>query len=181
MLYRKKPILVEVIKWNGDNFSDIEKFTNDNVRYHSYYEKNEYAESKTTLVIPTLEGDMIVSIGDYIIRGVKGEYYPCKPNIFEMTYELASTSSQTEINGSKGSDEYKYHEQRRGINVDSFQSEAPQKQDYIIKVTDVTSSQTEISDEEIEKWIEENYKPNYVRIFVWEGIKWYREQLKSRQ
>jgi len=38
-------------------------------------------------VIKTLEGDMVASIGDYIIRGIKGEYYPCKPDIFEMTYE----------------------------------------------------------------------------------------------
>lgn len=40
------------------------------------------------LVIKTLEGEHIATIGDYIIKGVKGEYYPCKPDIFEMTYEL---------------------------------------------------------------------------------------------
>lgn len=41
----------------------------------------------STLTIYTLEGDMEVSLGDYIIKGVKGEFYPCKPDIFEMTYE----------------------------------------------------------------------------------------------
>ena len=46
---------------------------------------------------------------------------------------------------------------------------------------EMEKKQIEISDEEIEKFIEQNYKPNYIRIFVWEGIKWYREQLKSRQ
>ena len=48
----------------------------------------ETVENKgTTLVIHTLEGDMEASIGDYIIKGVNGEFYPCKPNIFTKTYE----------------------------------------------------------------------------------------------
>jgi hypothetical protein len=42
---------------------------------------------KPVLKIQTLEGDMIASIGDYIIKGIKGEFYPCKPDIFEQTYE----------------------------------------------------------------------------------------------
>lgn len=85
--YRKKPVVVEAVQWNGNNFNEIESFTKSSVRHYSYYEKNEYGESKTTLVIPTLEGDMTATIGDYIIRGVQGEYYPCKPDIFEATYE----------------------------------------------------------------------------------------------
>jgi hypothetical protein len=87
MKYRKKPVVIEAIRWDGDNFNDIKSFANSNVRHYSTYEKNEYIESKTTLVIKTLEGDMIASKGDYIIKGVKGEYYPCKPDIFEATYE----------------------------------------------------------------------------------------------
>lgn len=87
MKYRKKPVVIEAIQWDGDNFNDIKSFANSNVRHYSTYEKNEYIESKTTLVIKTLEGDMIASKGDYIIKGVKGEYYPCKPDIFEATYE----------------------------------------------------------------------------------------------
>jgi hypothetical protein len=43
------------------------------------------------LVIPTLEGDLLASSGDYVIRGVEGEFYPCKPTIFEATYEAASS------------------------------------------------------------------------------------------
>lgn len=85
--YRKKPVVIEALQWNGNNFDEIKNFTNGKVRYYSYYEKNEYGESKNVLVIPTLEGDMMAWIGDYIIRGVKGEYYPCKPYIFEETYE----------------------------------------------------------------------------------------------
>ena len=74
--YRKKPVIIEAIQWNGKNLSEIDNFMGGIV------------ENKgTTLVIHTLEGDMEASIGDYIIKGVKGEFYPCKPNIFAKTYE----------------------------------------------------------------------------------------------
>jgi hypothetical protein len=86
--YRKKPVVIEAIQWNGNNFDDIKDFANSKVRYHSYYDHNEYFESKTTLTIKTLEGDMMASKGDFIIKGVKGEFYPCKPDIFEATYEI---------------------------------------------------------------------------------------------
>lgn len=45
-------------------------------------------QTDTEMIIHTLEGDMLASVGDYIITGVDGEQYPCKPNIFEKTYEL---------------------------------------------------------------------------------------------
>lgn len=48
---------------------------------------------KLTLTIPTLEGDMVAQDGDWIIRGVKGELYPCKPDIFEATYELVDETT----------------------------------------------------------------------------------------
>ena len=74
--YRKKPITTEAIQWSGKNSSEIDNFMAGIV------------ENKgTTLVIHTLEGDMEASIGDYIIKGVNGEFYPCKPNIFAKTYE----------------------------------------------------------------------------------------------
>jgi hypothetical protein len=85
--YRKKPVVIEAVQWDGSNFNDIKDFANSKVRYHSYYDHNEYFESKTTLTIKTLEGDMIASKGDYIIRGIQGEYYPCKESIFLETYE----------------------------------------------------------------------------------------------
>ena len=87
MKYVKKPVVIEAIQWDGSNFNIIKDFANVNVRYRSYYEHNKYYESKDTLVIKTLEGEMLASKGDYIIRGIKGEFYPCKPDIFEMTYE----------------------------------------------------------------------------------------------
>ena len=74
--YRKKPVIIEAIQWTGKNLSEIDDFIGETV------------ENKgTTLVIHTLEGDMEASIGDYIIKGVNGEFYPCKPNIFAKTYE----------------------------------------------------------------------------------------------
>jgi len=75
MKYRKKPVEIDAIQWTGDNNIEIFKFCN-----MSYINDQE-------LRIQTLEGSMIASIGDYIIKGVKGEFYPCKPDIFEMTYE----------------------------------------------------------------------------------------------
>ena len=88
--YRKKPVVIEAIQWNGNNFDDIKNFANSKVRYYSHYDHNEYYEDKSTLKINTLEGDHKCSIGDYVIKGVKGEIYPCKPDIFEMTYELVN-------------------------------------------------------------------------------------------
>ena len=73
-----------------------------------------------------------------------------------------------ETYGSKGSDE----------NFKQFS--LYEHKETISSADTITSPQTEISDEEIEKWIEENYKPNLIRIYVYEGIKWYREQLKTK-
>ena len=75
MKYRKKPVEIDAIQWTGDNKLEIFDFCN-----MSYITDQE-------LRIQTLEGSMIASVGDYIIKGVKGEFYPCKPDIFEMTYE----------------------------------------------------------------------------------------------
>ena len=74
--YRKKPVVIEAIQWIGNNLSEIDNFIGRTVD-----------NKETTLVIHTLEGDMEASIGDYIIKGVNGEFYPCKPDIFDKTYE----------------------------------------------------------------------------------------------
>ena len=83
MKYKKKPVVIEAVQWNGElllfnvprwltdaQASEVIKFMSDD-----------------KAIIKTLEGDMILSVGDYIIRGIKGEIYPCKPDIFEITYE----------------------------------------------------------------------------------------------
>ena len=73
--FRKKPVMIEAIQWKGDNLEEIKDF----MGYYEYAKKN--------LIIHTLEGKMIAQVNDWIIRGVQGEYYPCKPDIFEKTYE----------------------------------------------------------------------------------------------
>lgn len=75
MKYIKKPVEVEAVQWNGENAEEVLEFTNRTAEF-----KN--GEMK----IPTLEGTMTTNVGDYIIKGVKGEVYPCKPDIFEATY-----------------------------------------------------------------------------------------------
>lgn len=81
MKYRKIPIVIEAIQWTGDNYNAVCKFVGKRL------DLAECQKALLGLVINTLEGDMVASLGDYIIRGVKGEYYPCKPDIFEETYE----------------------------------------------------------------------------------------------
>jgi hypothetical protein len=81
--YRKKPVVVEVFKMGIDPIPDwfMDKVTANEVILHS----DDYGQ--TYCDIKTLEGTMRGDYGDYIIRGVQGEIYPCKPDIFEQTYE----------------------------------------------------------------------------------------------
>ena len=76
MKYRKKPVVIEAIQWTGSNLKDVIEFLG-----------GESWMNGRDLIIKTLEGDLHASVGDFIIRGVAGEFYPCKPDIFEKTYE----------------------------------------------------------------------------------------------
>lgn len=80
--YRKKPVVIEARQFNYDSDDgEIIKW----IGWPNYfYRRENYSD---VLYIKTLEGDMRVEKGDYIIKGVKGEFYPCKPDIFEQTYE----------------------------------------------------------------------------------------------
>ena len=80
MWYRKQPIVVEAVQWTGDNEEEIATFAGTDIIW-----KYSAGDIKVP-TIHTLEGDMIASKGDYIIRGVDGEFYPCKPDIFMRTY-----------------------------------------------------------------------------------------------
>lgn len=87
--YRKKPVTIEAIVWTGLNTSEIKEFCGDIVQF-TYYDsawKAHKGPAAADLCIKTLEGEHHASIGDYIIRGVQGEFYPCKPDIFKKTYE----------------------------------------------------------------------------------------------
>ena len=75
--FRKKPVIIEAIQYDGFHTGELHDFCG-----NSFYEP-----VGDDPFIRTLEGDMTISKGDYIIKGVKGEFYPCKPDIFEATYE----------------------------------------------------------------------------------------------
>ena len=82
--YRKKPVVIEAVQYNGMNSSEIAEFMGIMIRTKTVPEiGNPYGK----VTIETLEGTMTASENDFIIRGVQGEFYPCKPDIFELTYE----------------------------------------------------------------------------------------------
>lgn len=77
--YRKKPLIIEAIQYNGDNVIEIIDFMGREAVSTFMKDSN--------FVIVKLEGNMTANVDDYIIKGVKGEFYPCKPDIFEASYE----------------------------------------------------------------------------------------------
>lgn len=86
--YRKKPVEIEAIRWSGHNLKEVIDFIGLHPSAEKWtWEEYEAVVAKEGLKIFTLEGSHMASIGDWIIKGVKGECYPCKPDIFWMTYE----------------------------------------------------------------------------------------------
>ena len=79
MKYRKKPVVIDAVRWDGDMHL-VKKELGQTFQVFS-------KEKPDSLRIETLEGDHECRHGDYILKGVKGEFYPCKQDIFEMTYE----------------------------------------------------------------------------------------------
>jgi hypothetical protein len=89
--YRKKPVEIEAMQFlPGDSYAERARTAALHRWVWNNGGKTEVA-IEGGLTIQTLEGDMHVSPGDYVIRGVQGEFYPCKPNIFAATYEPAQT------------------------------------------------------------------------------------------
>lgn len=89
-IYRKKPVEVEAFQWTGDKDQETEPVwmcealqSGKAIIYYLHNSPGEFAE----MGIQTLEGELFAKPGDYIIRGIKGEIYPCKPDIFAATYE----------------------------------------------------------------------------------------------
>lgn len=91
MKYKKRPVVIEAFKYDGDLQDSDGRFYvplwavrayAEGVMHYGVHEKEPYE-----LYIDTLEGTHHVSVGDYVIQGVNGELYPCKPDIFEKTYE----------------------------------------------------------------------------------------------
>ena len=78
--YRTKPCEIEAIQWTGENLDNVMSYVGDNLIIEMY---GKYIN----LYIHTLEGIMKADINDYIIKGLRGEFYPCKPDVFEKKYE----------------------------------------------------------------------------------------------
>ena len=76
--FRKKPAVVEAVQWDGASISELQAFAGNDLSW---------SPLTGAAFIPTLEGLMRADKGDWIIKGVKGEFYPCKPDIFAATYE----------------------------------------------------------------------------------------------
>jgi hypothetical protein len=87
MKFRKKPVVIEAWKWQPDDKGKNELGWP--IEWGSKPHKWLVSAIDLTLFIPTLEGEMKATNGDWIIKGIKGEFYPCKPDIFEATYEKA--------------------------------------------------------------------------------------------
>lgn len=84
---QKKPVIVEVCQWTGSNIEEIMSFCGP--KAHDIYQINlANMPIEYSLIIHTLEGDHRAIIGDYIIKGVHGEFYPCKEDIFKETYDI---------------------------------------------------------------------------------------------
>jgi hypothetical protein len=88
--FRKKPVVVEAIRYLGqENCAEVHKF----LGYTHYANGCLPTIMAPSIGIATLEGEMRANPGDWIIKGVKGEFYPCKPDIFEATYEEVESCS----------------------------------------------------------------------------------------
>ena len=86
--YRKKPVEIEAVQWTGDNLREVIDFTGLHPSAEKWtWEEYEAVVAQDGLKIFTLEGPLKAAVLDWIIRGVQGEFYPCKPDIFEQTYE----------------------------------------------------------------------------------------------
>lgn len=76
MKYVTMPCEIEAVRWTGNNKDEIIKFTDGKARYE-----------RSNIYIDTLEGTMLADVHDFIIKGLRGEYYPCKPDVFEKKYK----------------------------------------------------------------------------------------------
>lgn len=90
--YRKKPVVIEAVQFNGENSIEIMDFVGKKLIVHkppmgAEKELDNIPNEAYRIIIPTLEGNMTAYKGDFVIKGIKGEFYPCEPDIFEKTYE----------------------------------------------------------------------------------------------
>ena len=105
MKYRKLPIVIEAIEFREDNIKQLVEFLEGGpLDLKSTVSQNKFENYKNIIIknglkIQTLEGEMTASLGDYIIIGIKGEIYPCKPDIFQETYKEAEANDDRPPHG----------------------------------------------------------------------------------
>lgn len=87
MRFRAKPCQIEAVQWNGNNVVDILDLTNFTAACCEF-------EGRRCVEIKTLEGIMRGEVGDWIVKGLKGEFYPVKPDIFAMKYEAVESETR---------------------------------------------------------------------------------------
>jgi hypothetical protein len=95
--YRKRPVMIEAMHFTGEDVAvvghEIAKWCGG--RFDADAKPSDPTDVRYTILIPTLEGIITANAGDYVIRGVHGEFYPCKPDIFTLTYEAVTESAVT--------------------------------------------------------------------------------------
>lgn len=103
MKYRKRPIEIEALQWTGENQREMFDFLTNYEKVNEYMDsvgENFYIDHNRVqggLVIKTLEGEHIASIGDVVIKEINGVFYPCKPDIFEKSYEKIADVDSKEV------------------------------------------------------------------------------------
>ena|ERR1035437_685139 len=94
--FRKKPVVIKAVRWTGSNLFEVITFIDGKKPDIAHkiasdkWDDYEKIVQKKGLIIKTLEGQHIATVGDYIIKGVHNEFYPCKPDIFKKTYDLVT-------------------------------------------------------------------------------------------
>lgn len=96
MKFRKKPVVIEAVRWLGTKESWDEIMAMGDISWMPC------DTGSDSFVIRTLEGNHLASLGDYIIKGVAGEFYPCKPDIFEATYEPVGNDDSGDLANGTG-------------------------------------------------------------------------------
>ena len=131
--YKTKPCEIEAIQWNGLNLEEIKAFVGESLIYDICDTAWEVGKGRPHVLmkIKTLEGDMQTSEGDYIIKGLRGEFYPCKPDVFEKKYEL---SEQTDNDNQKG-----MTEEEKNILSDSLDKLSSEKCEIEIGISSTCS------------------------------------------
>lgn len=100
MKYKKKPIIIDAIQFDGSNLEEIKEFVGKNLIYSIIDSAWQVGKGIPHILmeIKTLEGNMKVSKNDYIIKGINGEFYPCKHDIFNKSYIELTESEDTSCN-----------------------------------------------------------------------------------